>query len=38
VPTGVLISPTVLSVEKLAELQARERRLARDIAEEGIPL
>jgi hypothetical protein len=35
---GVLLSPTVLSVEKLEELKARERRLARDIADEGIPL
>lgn len=35
---GVLISATVLSEERLEELGQRERRLALDIAREGVPL
>lgn len=34
----VVLSPLVLSVDQLNELRARERRLARDIDEEGVPL
>jgi predicted nucleotidyltransferase len=35
---GVLLSPTVMSEDAFAALEARERRLARDIADEGIPI
>ncbi len=35
---GVLLSATVLSEGRLEELGRRERRLALDIAREGVPL
>jgi predicted nucleotidyltransferase len=35
---GVLLSATVLSEDHLADLGRRERRLALDIARDGVPL
>ena len=35
---GALISPTVMSQEHYDRLVAHDRRLVRDIAQEGIPL
>jgi predicted nucleotidyltransferase len=34
----VLISPTVMSEDRYAELKARERRLPDDVEREGVPL
>lgn len=35
---GVLLSPFAVSTEHLANLRARERRIAREIDRDGIPL
>ena len=34
----VLVSPFVLSAERMAELRARERRIATEIARDAVPL
>jgi predicted nucleotidyltransferase len=36
--TGLALTPFVLSGERFDHLVARERRIARDILEEGLPL
>ncbi len=38
VERGVLLSATVISEERLEQLRQQERRLALDVAAEGIPL
>jgi predicted nucleotidyltransferase len=35
---GVLVSPFTVSAERMAELRARERRIAREIDRDGVPL